>query len=194
LAPESPYAESKLIVERMLGWYDRCRELRSVSLRYFNAAGATPDGDFGEDWRVTLNLVPLVMKAAVGRTPEVQVFGTDYDTPDGTAIRDYIHVIDLADAHVRAIDLLERGAPSTTLNLGTGRGSSVLEVIDAAARASGRAIPVQKVGRRAGDPVAVYADNRKAVDALAWKPRYDLDEIVAHAWRWHSTHPDGYAA
>jgi UDP-glucose-4-epimerase GalE len=193
LAPESPYAESKLIVERMLDWYDRCRDLRSVSLRYFNAAGATPEGDFGEDWRVTLNLIPLVMKAAAGRTPDVKVFGTDYDTPDGTAIRDYIHVIDLADAHVRAIELLEHGGASTTLNLGTGRGSSVLEVIDAAARASGREIPVEKQGRRAGDPVAVYADNRNAVDVLRWKPRYELDEIVQHAWRWHSTHPDGYA-
>jgi UDP-glucose-4-epimerase GalE len=193
LAPESPYAESKLIVERMLGWYDRCRDLRSVSLRYFNAAGATPEGDFGEDWRVTLNLIPLVMKAAAGRTPDVKVFGTDYDTHDGTAIRDYIHVIDLADAHVRAIELLEHGGASTTLNLGTGRGSSVLEVIDAAARASGREIPVEKQGRRAGDPVAVYADNRRAVDVLRWKPRYELDQIVQHAWRWHSTHPDGYA-
>jgi UDP-glucose-4-epimerase GalE len=193
LGPESPYAESKLIVERMLDWYDRCRDLRSVSLRYFNAAGATPTGDFGEDWRVTLNLIPLVMKAAVGRAPDIKVFGTDYDTPDGSAIRDYIHVIDLADAHVRAIALLEDGGASTTLNLGTGRGSSVLEVIDAAARASDREIPIEKCGRRPGDPVAVYADNRKAVDALDWKPRYVLEEIVEHAWRWHSTHPDGYA-
>ena len=130
LAPESPYAESKRLVERVLDWYGRCRGMRAVSLRYFNAAGATPDGDFGEDWRVALNLVPIVMKAAVGRAPDVKIFGTDYDTPDGTAIRDYVHVADLADAHVKAIELLERGGASDVVNLGTGKGSSVLEVVE----------------------------------------------------------------
>ena len=174
LAPESPYAESKLIVERMLSWYDKCRDTGSVSLRYFNAAGATLDGQFGEDWRVTLNLVPLVMKAAVGITPDVKVFGTDYDTPDGTAIRDYVHVIDLADAHVRAIDHLERGGDSTVVNLGTGKGSSVFEVIDVANRVSGREIAVEKLGRRAGDPVAVYADLERAHDGAR------LDTAVRH--------------
>ena len=172
-------------------WYDACRATRSVSLRYFNASGAELDGRFGEDWTVTLNLVPLVMKAAVGRTPDIKVFGTDYDTPDGTAIRDYVHVIDLADAHIRALDLLERGGESTVVNLGTGRGSSVFEVIDAARRVSGREIPVEKLGRRAGDPVAVYADLHRADEVLGWRPRYGIDEIIESAWRWHSNHPDG---
>jgi UDP-glucose 4-epimerase len=193
LAPESPYAESKLIVEQILAWYDTCRGTRSMSLRYFNAAGATLDGRFGEDWRVTLNLVPLVMKSALGKTPAVKVFGTDYDTPDGTPIRDYVHVVDLADAHVRAIDALDRGAGSTVVNLGTGKGSSVLEVIDAASRVSDRQVPIDKVGRRPGDPVAVYADNRKAAEVLGWHPQYGIDEIIESAWRWHSSHPDGYA-
>jgi UDP-glucose 4-epimerase len=192
LAPESPYAESKRLVEHMLEWYDRCRGLRSVSLRYFNAAGATPDGAFGEDWRVTLNLVPLVMKAAIGKAGDIKVFGTDYETPDGTAIRDYVHVADLADAHVKAIELLERGGASTVVNLGTGKGSSVFEVIDAARRVSGRDIVVDEVARRPGDPVAVYADNRKAAAVLSWRPRYGIEEIIESAWRWHSTHPDGY--
>jgi UDP-glucose-4-epimerase GalE len=192
LAPESPYAESKLMVEKMLSWYDTSRATRSVSLRYFNAAGADLDGAHGEDWRVTLNLVPLVMKAAVGSTPDIKVFGTDYDTPDGTAIRDYVHVVDLADAHVRAIDYLQRGGASTVVNLGTGRGSSVLEVIDVARQVSGREIPIDKLGRRAGDPVAVYADLRRAADVLGWQAQYGLDVIIESAWRWHSTHPDGY--
>src|SRR4029077_16256823 len=152
----------------------------------------TLDGQFGEDWRVTLNLVPLVMKAAIGITPDVKVFGTDYDTPDGTAIRDYVHVIDLADAHVRAIDHLERGGDSTVVNLGTGKGSSVFEVIDVANRVSGREIPVEKLGRRAGDPVAVYADLRRAHDVLGWTPQFGIDEIIESAWKWHSTHPEGY--
>jgi len=193
LGPESPYGESKRMVEQMLAWYDRCHDLRSVSLRYFNAAGAASDGQIGEDWTVTLNLVPLVMKAALGRAPALTVFGTDYDTPDGTAIRDYVHVEDLAEAHVRALDHLEQGGETTALNLGTGTGSSVREVLDSARRASGRDIPVAYGPRRQGDPVAVYGDNRRAGEVLGWKPAQALDDIVASAWRWHSTHPDGYA-
>jgi UDP-glucose-4-epimerase GalE len=192
LSPESPYGESKRMVEQMLAWYDACHGLRSVSLRYFNAAGASADAQIGEDWTVTLNLVPLVMKAALGRAPHVSVFGTDYPTPDGTAIRDYVHVDDLADAHVRALDHLESGGPTTAINLGTGKGSSVREVIDAARRASGIDIPVVDADRRAGDPVAIYGDNRRAAEVLEWRPERDLDDIVSSAWRWHSTHPDGY--
>jgi UDP-glucose-4-epimerase GalE len=194
LAPESPYAESKLMVERMLAWYDSTRDLRSVSLRYFNAAGAEHDGSHGEDWRVTVNLVPLVMKAALGVAPAIRVFGTDYDTPDGTAIRDYVHVVDLADAHIKAIDHLAAGGDSTIVNLGTGRGSSVFEVIDVARRVSGREIPTIEEGRRTGDPVAVYADLQRAADVLDWRPKYALDEIISSAWKWHSTHPDGYSS
>ncbi len=193
LGPESPYGESKRMVEQMLEWYDRCHGLRSVSLRYFNAAGASADGRIGEDWTVTLNLVPIVMKAAVGRAEGVTVFGNDYPTPDGTAIRDYIHVDDLADAHVRALDHLQGGGETVAVNLGTGQGSSVSEVIETARRVSGREIPVTYGPRRSGDPVQVYGDNRLAGELFGWKPQRDLTEIVASAWRWHSTHPDGYA-
>jgi len=191
--PESPYGESKYLVERMLAWFDTCHDLRSVALRYFNAAGASFDGRIGEDSTVALNLIPVAMSAALGRIPELQVFGTDYPTPDGTAIRDYVHVLDLADAHVRALEHLEAGGESLTVNLGTGTGSSVQEVVDATRRISGVDVPVRYVDRRPGDPVAVYADNRKAAELLGWKPQYGLEEIIQTAWQWHSTHPDGYA-
>jgi UDP-glucose-4-epimerase GalE len=190
IRPESPYGESKVLVERMLRWYDLCHGMRSVSLRYFNAAGAAMDGSLGEDWTETLNLVPLAMKALLGRRPPLQIFGTDYPTEDGTAIRDYIHVDDLADAHLRALDYLGRGGATTTLNLGTGTGSSVRQVVTAAERAAGRPVPAEDVPRRAGDPVGLWADNAAARDILGWSPAYDLDDIVASAWRWHSAHPD----
>ena len=191
--PESPYAESKLLVERMLRWFDECHALRSVSLRYFNAAGASFDARLGEDSPRPLNLVPLAMQAALGQIPALSVYGTDYPTPDGTAIRDYIHVDDLADAHVRALRYLEHGGESTALNVGTGRGSSVLEVIEGTKRVSGVDVPVVRAPRRPGDPTAVYADNRLAREVLGWEARHDLDEILASAWAWHSSHPDGYA-
>ncbi|MDQ6696053.1 MAG: UDP-glucose 4-epimerase GalE [Actinomycetota bacterium] len=194
LGPESPYGESKRMVEQMLAWYDTCHDLRSVSLRYFNAAGASADNRIGEDWTVTLNLVPLVMKAALGRVPQISVYGTDYPTPDGTAIRDYVHVDDLADAHVRALDHLEGGGATAAINLGTGEGSSVRQVIDTARRVSGVDIPVIETGRRLGDPVVVYGDNRRAAEVLRWKPTRGLEEVVSSAWQWHSTHPDGYGA
>lgn len=192
LHPESPYGESKLMVEQMLKWYDECHGLRSARLRYFNAAGAAVDGTIGEDPRRTLNLVPLVMKAATGRSPKVQVYGTDYPTPDGTAIRDYIHVLDLADAHAKALDFLKAQDRSDVFNLGTGKGASVKEVLTAATRVSGIDIPAEYVARRPGDPVAIWADNTKARTVLGWQPRYGLDEIIQTAWKWHSTHPDGY--
>jgi UDP-glucose 4-epimerase len=192
LHPESPYGESKLMVEQMLKWYDICHGLRYASLRYFNAAGAWPDASIGEDWRVTLNLIPLVMKAALGRAPTIRVFGTDYPTPDGTAIRDYIHVVDLADAHIKALEYIVGQDRSDIFNLGTGTGSSVQEVIDVARRVSGVDIPVAYTDRRKGDPVAIYADNTKARAVIGWQPQYGLEEIVRHAWQWHSTRPDGY--
>ncbi len=192
LHPESPYAESKLMVEQMLKWYDVCHRLRYVSLRYFNAAGAAPDGKIGEDWKVTLNLIPLVMKAALGKASVVKVFGTDYPTRDGTAIRDYIHVVDLADAHIRALEYLREHDQSQVFNLGTGQGSTVQEIVDVTRRISGVDIPVQHTGRRSGDPVAIYADNAKAREVLGWQPRYGLEEIIRSAWQWHSTHPEGY--
>jgi UDP-glucose-4-epimerase GalE len=192
LRPESPYGESKATVERLLSWYDRCHGLRSISLRYFNAAGAWPDGSIGEDWSVTLNLVPLVMKAATGRSGPLRVFGTDYPTPDGTAIRDYVHVVDLAEAHLRALERLESGATTTVVNLGTGVGSSVLEVLGAAERVTGHAVPHELAPRRAGDPVALFSENRRSRDLLGWETAYGLDAIVASAWAWHSNHLDGY--
>lgn len=185
LAPQSVYAETKATIERVLRWYDVTHDLRSVSLRYFNAAGASIDGRIGEDWSNSLNLVPLAMKAMLLGGPPLQVFGDDYDTPDGTCIRDYIHVDDLADAHVASLDHLAAGGDTVALNLGTGIGSSVFDVIETAARVAGSDVPYELVGRRAGDPVATFADPTLAESTLGWKAKYDLDEIVDSANRWH---------
>jgi UDP-glucose 4-epimerase len=192
LAPENPYGESKLMVEQMLRWFDTCHGLRSVILRYFNAAGAALDGDNGEDPRYVANLIPLVLKVATDRAPAVRVFGTDYPTRDGTGIRDYIHVLDLAQAHARALDFLASGNPSDVFNVGTGQGASVFEVLEAARRISGQTIPAKIEGRRPGDPAVVYADNRKAREVLGWSPRFGLEAIIDTAWRWHHQHPDGF--
>lgn len=186
IRPESPYGESKALVERMLHWYSVCHGLESVSLRYFNAAGAAMDGSLGEDWTHSLNLVPVAMKALLGKAPALKVFGTDYPTADGTCIRDYIHVDDLADAHLRSLDYLGEGGQTTAVNLGTGTGSSVREVLAAAERAAGRPVPAEDAPRRPGDPVALWADNRRAAELLGWKARYGLEEIVSSAWGWHS--------
>jgi UDP-glucose-4-epimerase GalE len=191
--PESVYAETKAMMERILHWYGETSGLRSVSLRYFNAAGASEDAAIGEDWTRSLNLVPLVMKATLGRSGPVKVMGADYPTPDGTAIRDYVHVDDLADAHVRALHHLASGGVSTVLNLGTGVGSSVLDVIRATERITGCQVPHELAPRRAGDPVATYADPTRAEQVLGWRATRGLDEIIASAWGWHSTHLDGYA-
>jgi UDP-glucose-4-epimerase GalE len=190
--PASPYGETKALVERMLRWYDQCHGLRSVSLRYFNAAGAAGDGSIGEDATFTLNLIPLVMQALLGQRPPVRVFGTDYPTPDGTAIRDYVHVEDLAEAHVRALDFLAEEGPTVEVNLGTGVGSSVRDVLAAAAAAAGRPVPAEDAPRRDGDPIGLYADNRLARELFGWEAHRDLMDIVASAWRWHAGHPDGY--
>lgn len=191
--PANPYGESKLLVERALPWYEG-RGLRHAILRYFNAAGAEPDGSHGEDADDATNLVPLVVRAAVRGDPPVTIFGTDYPTPDGTAIRDYVHVADLAEAHVRALEHLASGGRSLTLNLGTGRGSSVREVIAAVERAAGRAVPVIEARRRPGDPTAIWADAGRAADLLGWRAREGLDEIARSAVSWQRSHPDGYAA
>jgi UDP-glucose 4-epimerase len=193
LRPDNPYGESKLIVEQMLRWFDACHGLRSVALRYFNAAGAALDGENGEDPRHVANLIPLVMKVATGRAPALRVFGTDYETPDGTGIRDYIHVLDLALAHARALDFLAADKPSDVFNVGTGQGASVFEVLERARRISGAAIPAEITPRRPGDPAIVYADNRKAREVLGFTPRYGLEEIIRDAWQWHSKHPDGFS-
>ena len=184
ITPESVYAETKATVERILHWYEVTRGLRSVSLRYFNAAGASFDGRIGEDWTFSINLIPLVMKALLVDQP-VRVFGTDYPTPDGTAIRDYIHVDDLAAAHVAALGHLADGGASTSVNLGTGIGSSVFEVIAAAEAVAGRPVPHELAPRRAGDPVATFADPTYAQKVLGWRAEHGLPEIVETAYRWH---------
>ncbi len=192
--PESVYAETKATMERILRWYGVTSGLRSVRLRYFNAAGASLDNVIGEDWTHTLNLVPVVMKAALGKRPPVGVFGSDYPTPDGTAIRDYIHVEDLADAHVKALDYLAAGGDSVGLNVGTGIGSSVLDVIRTTERISGVAVPHEMLPRRVGDPVEVFADPTLVQSILGWRPNHGLETIIETAWRWHSTHPNGFDA
>lgn len=183
--PESVYAETKATMERFLTSCDAIG-LRSVSLRYFNAAGASDDASIGEDWSHSQNLVPRVMKAMLGASGPLQVFGNDYPTPDGTGIRDYIHVVDLADAHVKALDYLTTGGPSITCNVGTGMGTSVLEVIDMAEQVSGRKVPFEFAPRRAGDPSTVFADPTLVRAILGWKATRDLRDIVGSAWEWHS--------
>ncbi len=185
-APESPYGESKLTFERVLASYATAYGLRSMSLRYFNAAGARPDGSLGEDHEPETHLIPLVLRAAAGRGDNIRVFGTDYPTPDGTCIRDYVHVDDLASAHVLALDALDQPG-AQALNLGTGKGYSVREIIDACRMVTKRPIQVVEGERRAGDPPALYADNRRARETLGWQPRYtDAESIVRTAWAWHA--------
>ena len=190
--PESVYAETKAMVERILEWQSRLTAMRSVSLRYFNASGAHPKGDIGEVWDRAQNLIPLVMKAAMGRRGELEVFGNDYPTPDGTGVRDYIHVCDLAEAHAAALDHLARGGHAATYNVGTGRGFSVLEVIAAAERITGTAVPHRFSPRRPGDVTAVWGDCSLAERELGFTATRSLDDIVASAWQWHTGHPDGY--
>ena len=185
--PESVYAETKAIVERVLHWYGVVHDLRSVSLRYFNAAGASFDSAIGEDWTYALNLIPVAIRALLTGDQELQVFGDDYPTPDGTCIRDYIHVDDLAQAHVAAIDHLAAGGDSTAVNVGTGIGSSVLDVLRGIEQLAGRPVPHRIVGRRAGDPVSTFADPSRSRGLLGWQPRYGLDEILDTAYRWHVT-------
>ena len=183
--PENPYGETKLAVERLLYWLGQSGAMRSVALRYFNAAGAAPDGTIGEPWKHATNLIPIVLRAAWRGEP-VDVFGTDYPTADGTAVRDYIHVVDLADAHVRALDYLAGGGETTVFNLGTGTGASVAEVIDAARRITGRPIEMRPAPRRDGDPPAVWADASRAREQLGWRAELGLDEMLASAWHWHT--------
>jgi len=185
--PVNPYGESKLMVERMLHWYGGAHGFTHAVLRYFNAAGADPEGEIGEDHDPETHLIPLILQAALGERSHIDVLGTDYPTPDGTAVRDYIHVQDLAEAHVKALDLLLKGGLSITVNLGTGTGHSVREVIAAAERVTGRRIPRREAPRRAGDPPVLVADPARAADLLGWKTGLsDLDTILKTAWAWHS--------
>lgn len=194
-APTNTYGMTKLAVEHLLESFDRAYGFRHISLRYFNAAGADPSGENGEDHSPETHLLPILLQAALGQREYVSIFGTDYPTPDGTCIRDYIHVCDLADAHVLAVETLGGGCQSNVYNLGNGNGFSVREVIRAAERVTGRPIPVRESDRRAGDPAVLVASSERIKRELGWRPRFtDLDEIVATAWRWHSAHPNGFAA
>jgi UDP-glucose 4-epimerase len=190
LRPGSPYGESKLYLEKALAWLDQTHGMKSACLRYFNAAGATEER--GEDHDPETHLIPLVLQAAMGKRPNISVFGDDYDTPDGTCIRDYIHVSDLAQAHVLALQALDRG--SRTYNLGNGNGFSVLDVIRVAQEITGRNIPIVQAPRRAGDVPRLLADSTLIRKELGWTPAIpELPRIVESAWRWHRDHPRGYA-
>ncbi|MBA3832616.1 MAG: UDP-glucose 4-epimerase GalE [Chthoniobacterales bacterium] len=185
--PINPYGESKLIFEKVLRWYGEIHGLLFVALRYFNAAGATDK--FGEDHRCETHLIPNVLKVALGQKPQVEIYGTDYETPDGTCIRDYIHILDLARAHILALEAEQ----SAFYNLGTGGGSSVREVIDACRRVSGHEIPVMEKPRRAGDPPRLIAASEKIKRELGWRPQFEnLHAIIESAWRWHQQFPSGY--
>ena len=190
--PINAYGETKLAIERALPHLSRAFGLSWVALRYFNAAGAHPDGSIGEDHADEIHLIPLAIRAATGGPP-LKVFGEDYPTPDGTCLRDYIHVMDLADAHIRALEALERGAASDAFNVGTGTPHSVKTVIDAVSRVVGRPVAWQPAPRRPGDPAVLYAAADRARNELGWRPKYlDLEDIIRHAWQWHSRHPGGY--
>lgn len=186
--PTSPYGWTKLMVETVLQDYDRAYGLRSMALRYFNAAGADASAAIGERHDPESHLIPLVLKVATGERDHITIFGTDHDTPDGTCVRDYVHVNDLAAAHLLALEALQSGAPSATYNLGNSKGISVREVIDTARRITGHPIPAVEGERRAGDPAVLVAASDKARQALGWKPEFEsLEDIIASAWKWHSS-------
>ncbi len=182
--PINPYAETKLTIERMLADVNCSNGIKYVALRYFNAAGADPEGEIGESHDPETHLIPIIMQVALGEREKLFVFGNDYPTKDGTAIRDYIHVNDLADAHLRALNYLENNDKGI-FNLGTGNGYSVFEMIEAAEKATGKKINYEVTGRREGDPAVLVADNSKAKDILGWQPKFGLDEIMQTAWNWH---------
>lgn len=192
-APNNPYGESKLMFEKMLRWYDAIHGIRHVNFRYFNAAGATEK--LGEHHHVETHLIPNVLFVALGQKPHVEIFGTDYPTPDGTCIRDYIHIVDLAQAHILGLKKLAAGGASDSFNLGNGDGYSVRQVIETARQITGHPIPAVEKPRRAGDPPRLVASAQKAMRELGWHPRFPkLTEIIASAWKWHQAHPKGYAA
>ncbi len=190
--PINPYGHSKLMVEQILQDFDRAYGLKSVCLRYFNAAGADPEGLLGERHEPETHLIPLVLQAASGRRDAISVFGQDYETHDGTCVRDYIHIVDLAEAHLKAVDYLNAGNPSRAFNLGNGNGFSVKEIIQAAEEVTGKKIPVKFSERREGDPATLVADASAAKEILGWKPQCsDVKTIIEHAWAWEQKHPWG---
>ena len=190
LVPTNAYGESKLLVERMLAWFQRIHGLRYASLRYFNAAGGA--GELGEDHQPESHLIPLVLQVAQGKRPSISIYGTDYATPDGTCIRDYVHVLDLASAHVLALNALA-ARDQLIYNLGNGRGFSVRQVVEVARKVTGHAIAAEDAPRRPGDPAVLVASSEKICRELGWQPRYpELEQIVASAWEWRRKHPNGY--
>lgn len=190
--PTNPYGATKLAIENMLKWCDCAYNIRYVALRYFNAAGSDTEAGIGEDHNPESHLIPLVMKTALGQRDHIGIFGEDYPTPDGTCVRDYIHVKDLAEAHLLALEYLERGGISDVFNLGNGAGYSVREIIETARRITGKEIKAVVEPRRGGDPSVLIASNKKAAEVLGWKPVLGLDQIISDAWAWHSGHPNGY--
>ncbi|MDH3349769.1 MAG: UDP-glucose 4-epimerase GalE, partial [Desulfobulbaceae bacterium] len=185
--PISPYGTSKLMVEQILGDYSEAYDFNYISLRYFNAAGADPENEIGEAHNPETHLVPLAIFTALGFRKEISVFGTDYETPDGSAVRDYTHVVDISSAHVSSLEHLRSGKGSNSINLGTGQGYSVLEIIKAVERASGKKLPVVYGERRLGDPATLVAYPDKAIELLNWKPKYSsLEAIISTAWEWHT--------
>lgn len=191
--PTNTYGETKLSMERMFHWVGQAHGLRYVSLRYFNACGAHKSGQIGEAHHPETHLIPLILQVPLGQREQVSIYGDDYDTRDGTCVRDYIHVTDLAQAHILAMEYLQNGGESSIFNLGNGVGFTVKEVIETARKVTGHAIPAQVTPRRAGDPAQLVASSEKAKTVLGWKPQYDdLETIIASAWKWHESHPNGY--
>ncbi|MBQ9406032.1 MAG: UDP-glucose 4-epimerase GalE [Desulfovibrio sp.] len=194
LRPTNPYGESKLAMERIMHWVGQAYGIRSVILRYFNVAGAWPDGSIGEDHRPETHLIPLILQVPLGKRPAITIFGDDYPTPDGTCIRDYLGVMDLVDAHLRALDHLRGGGESTICNLGNGEGFSVRQMVEAAQRVTGQNIAVNVGARRPGDPARLVASAERAGHILGWRAQAGIAEIIASAWAWHRTHPNGFAS
>ncbi|MCI6872511.1 MAG: UDP-glucose 4-epimerase GalE [Streptococcus hyointestinalis] len=191
--PINPYGESKLMMETIMKWTDQAYGIKFVALRYFNVAGAKPAGSIGEDHGPETHLLPIVLQVAQGKRDKLMIFGDDYQTPDGTNVRDYVHPFDLADAHLLAVDYLRSGKPSTAFNLGSSTGFSNLQIVEAARRVTGAAIPMEIAERRPGDPDTLVASSQKAREVLGWKPVFDdIDKIIETAWAWHSSHPNGY--
>ena len=191
--PTNPYGESKLIMENIMKWVSRANGVRFVSLRYFNAAGALEDGSIGEDHKCETHLIPLILQVPLGKRDHITIFGDDYPTPDGTCLRDYIHVLDLADAHILALNYLRDGGESNIFNLGNGQGFSVKEMIVAAEKVTGQKIKTEIGKRRAGDPAKLIASSDKARKILKWNPQFtDVEKIIATAWTWHKKNPNGY--